>query len=147
MLFRSQVNKMRKDKEDSICEITMRKNDGALLDIVISGSPIIDVNGDVKGSVGIHWDVTDIRKMEKQIEEEKVIRQKEIMQATIHAEEQQRLVLGNELHDGVGHILTYTSLFLQMASNGAQTDPAMLGKAQVKVEEALTEVQIGRAHV
>ncbi len=136
-----QVVKTRKEKQDSIYEVKMRKHDGALLDVVISGSPIIDVNGQVRGSVGIHWDVTDIRKMEKQIDEEKVIRQKEIMQATIHAEEQQRLVLGNELHDGVGHILTYTSLFLQMASNGAQTDPAMLGKAQEKVEEALTEVR------
>lgn len=136
-----EVMKKRKEKEDSIYEIKMRRLDGSFIDVVISGSPIIDVNGQVKGSVGIHWDVTDIRKMEKQIEEEKVIRQKEIMQATIHAEEQQRLLLGNELHDGVGHILTYTSLFLQMASNGAQTDPAMLNKAQVKVEEALAEVR------
>jgi PAS domain S-box-containing protein len=135
------VVKKRKAKQDSIYEIKMRKQDGGLLDIVISGSPIMDMNGQVKGSVGIHWDVTAIRKMEKQIEEEKQIRQKEIMQATIQAEEQQRLVMGNELHDGVGHILTYTSLFLQMAFNGAQTDPAMLSKAQAKVEEALAEVR------
>jgi PAS domain S-box-containing protein len=136
-----QVHKSRSKKNDSIYEVKMSNKKGDLMDVVISGSPVIDRNGKVKGSVGIHWDVTDIRKMEQVIEEEKLSRQKDIMQATLNAEEQQREILGNELHDGVGHILTYTSLFLQMASNANSYNADLYNKAQGKVSEALNEVR------
>ncbi len=135
------VANVRKEKADSIYEVKMKKNDGVLIDVVISGSPIIDIQGNVRGSIGIHWDVTDIRKMEKMIEEEKILRQKEVMQATLNAEEQQREILGNELHDGVGHILTYTSLFLQMASDSDKGTSELFNKAHTKVEQALNEVR------
>ena len=137
----NQVVNQRKQKVDSIYEIKMKNKSGDLMDVVISGSPIVDIDGNVRGSVGIHWDVTQIRKMEKMIEDEKSMRQKDVMQATLNAEEQQRQLLGNELHDGVGHILTYTSLFLQMASSSENISPELFKKAQSKVEEALNEVR------
>jgi PAS domain S-box-containing protein len=139
--FMNKVMAERTNKVDSIYEIKMKKKKGDLIDVVISGSPIIDINGKVKGTVGIHWDVTEIRRLEKMIEEEKSIRQKEIMQATINGEEHQRSILGNELHDGVGHILTYTSLYLQMASDSPNHSPDLFKKANEKVEEALNEVR------
>jgi PAS domain S-box-containing protein len=136
-----EVEKTRMKGEESIYEIQFRKKQGDLLNVVISGSPIINSEGAVVGSVGIHWDVTHIRKMEKLIEEEKIIRQKEVMQATLKAEEQQREIIGNELHDGVGHILTYTSLFLQMAAAEETITPALIQKAKDKVEQAIHEVR------
>ena len=135
------VGTTRKQRNDSIYEIKIKKAKGELLDVVISGSPIIDLNGNVKGSVGIHWNVTEIRKLERMVEEEKLSRQKDIMKATLSAEEQQREILGNELHDGVGHILTYTSLFLQMAASSEKLSPELFEKAHVKVEQALNEVR------
>jgi PAS domain S-box-containing protein len=135
------VSNSRKQRKDSIYEVKMKKAKGELMDVVISGSPIIDLNGNVKGSVGIHWNVTEVRKLERLVEEEKLSRQKDIMKATLSAEEQQREILGNELHDGVGHILTYTSLFLQMAGNSDKMSPELFGKAQQKVEQALNEVR------
>lgn len=135
------VEKSRKQRSDSIYEVKMKKSKNELIDVVISGSPIIDLQGNVKGSVGIHWNVTEIRKMERVIEEEKLSRQKEIMQVTLNAEEQQREILGNELHDGVGHILTYTSLYLQMAANSIEFTPDTFNKAHDKVEQALNEVR------
>lgn len=137
----NQVQKERRQKKESIYEIQMIKKNGESADVVISGSPVMDINGNVKGSVGIHWDVTEIRKLERLVEEEKVNRQKEVMKATLNAEERQREVLGNELHDGVGHILTYTTLFLQMAANSDKLDPALFAKAQSKVAEAMNEVR------
>jgi PAS domain S-box-containing protein len=137
----NEVVNQRKEKIDSIYEIKMKNKSGDLMDVVISGCPIVDIKGNVRGSVGIHWDVTQIRKMEKMIEEEKSMRQKEVMRATLNAEEQQRQLLGNELHDGVGHILTYTSLFLQKAASSENNSPEAFKKSQLKVEEALNEVR------
>lgn len=135
------VANSRKQRKDSIYEVKMKKSKGELMDVVISGSPIIDLNGNVKGSVGIHWNITEVRKTERLLEEEKLSRQKDIMKATLSAEEQQREILGNELHDGVGHILTYTSLFLQMAGNSDKLSPELFEKAHIKVEQALNEVR------
>lgn len=136
-----EIDKSRRSKIESIYEIKVKKAKGEMLDLVISGSPVIDINGKVKGSIGIHWDVTQLRKMEKMIEDEKINHQNEIMKATISAEEKQREIFGNELHDGVGHILTYTSLFLQMAVGSDDIKPELINKAKDKVEEALNEIR------
>ncbi|MCX6293831.1 MAG: PAS domain S-box protein, partial [Sphingobacteriales bacterium] len=137
----NEIEKTRRNKIESIYEIKVKKAKGEMLDLVISGSPVIDINGKVKGSIGIHWDVTQLRKMEKMIEDEKINHQNEIMKATISAEEKQREIFGNELHDGVGHILTYTSLFLQMAVGSNDIKPELINKAKDKVEEALNEIR------
>jgi len=137
----NEIDKSRRKKTESIYEIKVKKAKGEMLDLVISGSPVIDVEGKVKGSIGIHWDVTHLRKMEKMIEDENINRQNEIMKATINAEEKQREIFGNELHDGVGHILTYTSLFLQMAGGADEIKPELIHKAKDKVEEALNEIR------
>lgn len=137
----NEIEKTRRNKIESIYEIKVKKAKGEMLDLVISGSPVIDISGKVKGSIGIHWDVTQLRKMEKMIEDEKINHQNEIMKATISAEEKQREIFGNELHDGVGHILTYTSLFLQMAVGSSEIKPELINKAKDKVEEALNEIR------
>jgi PAS domain S-box-containing protein len=137
----NEIDKTRRNKIESIYEIKVKKSKGEMLDLVISGSPVIDIEGKVKGSIGIHWDVTHLRKMEKMIEEEKINHQNEIMKATINAEEKQREIFGNELHDGVGHMLTYTSLFLQMAGGSDEIKPELIFKAKDKVEEALNEIR------
>lgn len=128
-------------KNESLYEIKMKVKKGEMLDVVISGSPIIDRDGKVKGSIGIHWNVTEVRKLEKMIEQEKTIRQNEVMKATLNAEEQQREFIGNELHDGVGHILTYTSLFLQMASDSQNVNTQVFKKAHDNVEKAINEIR------
>lgn len=136
-----QIQEQRKQKKDSMYEVKMQNKKGELLDVVISGSPIIDINGNTKGSIGIHWNVTEIRKMEQQIEEEKIRHQKDIMKATLNTEERQREIFGNELHDGVGHILTYTSLYLQLGANEKSIDNNYILKAKQKVDDALNEVR------
>ena len=85
------IKHKRMNRNESIYEIKMRKNKGALIDVVISGSPVLDFFGNVKGSVGIHWDVTELRKIERMLEEEKTSRQNEIMKATLEGEERQKL--------------------------------------------------------
>jgi signal transduction histidine kinase len=85
------------------------------LQTIFSTTPVYDTKGNVKSLVSILWDVTEMRRLEQAIIEEKAGRQKDIMKASIVAEELQREILGRELHDGVGHQLAYTSLFLQMA--------------------------------
>jgi PAS domain S-box-containing protein len=120
-------------------ELTNRKKE--TLKAITSITPVFDNEGKIKSIVSILLDVTGMRKLEKEIEKEKALRQIEIMKASMKAEEQQRQLLGKELHDGVGHQLAYTSLFLQMAKEQREVDASMLVKLRDQVEIALHEVK------
>jgi PAS domain S-box-containing protein len=120
-------------------DLTNRKKE--TLKAITSITPVFDNEGKIKSIVSILLDVTGMRKLEKEIEKEKALRQIEIMKASIKAEEQQRQMLGKELHDGVGHQLAYTSLFLQMAKEKHEVDSTLLGKLRDQVEIALQEVK------
>jgi PAS domain S-box-containing protein len=120
-------------------EIQNKKKD--TLQTIFSTTPVYDTKGKVKSLVSILWDVTEMRRLEQAIIEEKAGRQKDIMKASIVAEELQRELLGRELHDGVGHQLAYTSLFLQMAKEQKNIDASFMGKVRDQVELALQEVK------
>lgn len=60
------------------------------------------------------------RVLQHQLTEEKILRQKEIMQAAIDAQEKEREEIGRELHDNVNQILTTARLYLDCI-NGEQT--------------------------
>lgn len=63
-----------------------------------------------------------------EIAEQAVQRQKQITQATIDAQERERLLLGKELHDNISQHLTTTRLFLEVAKE----------KTEGEVEQMLT---------
>jgi signal transduction histidine kinase/FixJ family two-component response regulator len=46
-----------------VYEVPMRKKNGEILWALISGAPIHNLNGDVVGSIGIHYDVSDKKKL------------------------------------------------------------------------------------
>lgn len=137
----SEVNQKRVEKKESLYEVRFRHKNGKFKEVVISGSATIDNKGAVKGSVGIHWDVTSIRETQRKLEQERLNKQHEIIQASLAAEERQKEILGRDLHDGVGQMLTYTSLYLQMAANAEKYDPNAFLAARYKILNILEEVR------
>lgn len=135
------VNESRVEKKDSLYEVKFRHKNGKFLEVVISGSATIDNQGKPRGSVGIHWDVTSIRETQRRLEQERLNKQHEIIQASLAAEERQKEILGRDLHDGVGQMLTYTSLYLQMAANAEKYDPNAFVAARYKILNILEEVR------
>ena len=57
----------RKKGETNVYEIQIRHKDGHLLWVLISGAPIRNVHGEVVGSIGIHYDITDRKLLEEQL--------------------------------------------------------------------------------
>ena len=131
----------RAENKHTVYEIKIKRKDGEMIDLIISGSPITDKEGKVIGSLGIHWDVTQIRKKEREIEWEKISRERETLNITISAEEKQREIISQELHDGVGQTLAFTNLFIQKAMNSDKISPDLCMKVQEKLNEALNEVR------
>lgn len=71
----------------------------------------------IKGIVVNFRDITESVQLEEMLLQEKVNAQKAITMASIRIQENEREVIGRELHDNVNQILTSAKLFLDMTNN------------------------------
>jgi PAS domain S-box-containing protein len=124
-----------------IYEIHLKRKDGKFATVNISGAPVYDLKGNINGSVGIHWDVTAIREMEKELIDEKLNKEKQLMEARLQAEEEQRAAIGVDLHDGVGQMLAYLNLYLSLMREKEKIEITDIIKVQDNIEKTVNEVR------
>ena len=110
-------------------------------DLIISGTPIFDENGQVKGSIGIHWDITETRKIDSKFLFESIQKEKQLIEARIQAEENQREVLGRDLHDGVGQMLVYLDLYMKLLKEKKAIIHTDIEKAEITIQKILDEIR------
>jgi PAS domain S-box-containing protein len=138
----SQQQKIRKKGLESGYEMQLKRKNGELATVIISGAPLFDKKGKVRGSVGIHWDVTELRNLEKRLLEEKLAKEKELIEAKLQAEEEQRTQIGRDLHDGVGQVLAYLSLRLGLAKMKSSANLDELQQLEQSARSALEQVRL-----
>jgi PAS domain S-box-containing protein len=110
--------------------------------ILISADPILDEAGNVKRVVCSFTNITERKKLERKSFAEKMAHQRQLAQATIDGQEQERLEIGKELHDNIGQQLTTTKLFLDLAKTTAdETTQVMLNRALRNVADLINEVR------
>lgn len=103
-------DKRREDGDTSVYEIQMRKKDGSLIWVLISGAPIFDQEGNVMGSIGIHYDITARKNLENEL---KIA--KEVAEKAQEAEKQFLAIMSHEIRTplnaiiGMSHILYDTN--------------------------------------
>lgn len=127
--------------KEGLYEIKVTKKDGTTAIWVISGAPTFDMKGKVRGSIGIHWDVTEIRELENKILTDSVKKEKELMEAKLQAEEVQREMIGRDLHDGVGQMLAYLSLYFNVLKEKNSINNEDIEKAQTTLKSTIDEVR------
>lgn len=133
--------RIRKRGRDSAYELEVRRKNGTNALLVISGAPMFDLDGKVRGSIGIHWDVTEIREMEKRLLEEGLNKEKELFEARLQAEEDQRALIGRDLHDGVGQMLAYVNLYLGLIREKKVYSEAEIMQVEKVVQQTLEQVR------
>jgi len=82
---------LRLEERPSSYEVQLRKKSGALMWVIISGSPLFDEQGKMVGSLGIHFDITDRKNLESEIK--KAYREVEI------SREAEKAFLANISHE------------------------------------------------
>jgi PAS domain S-box-containing protein len=109
-LHQEQINTRNKGKT-GIYEVRIRKKNGELIWVLISGAPFYDEHGNVAGSIGIHYDITNRKQLEQ-----------ELIQAKSKAEsaqEAEKLFLASMSHEirtplnaiiGMSHLMSETNL-------------------------------------
>jgi PAS domain S-box-containing protein len=134
-------NALREKGKGSVYELTLQRKDGILITSVISGAPVFDLQGHVKGSVGIHWDVTKIRSMEKTMLEQEVRKEQELAEARLQAEDQQRYEIGQDLHDGVGQMLVYINMYIGMLKSKGTLTKKELTALEKALQNTIDQVR------
>lgn len=136
-----QEQRNRQHGKEGLYEIRIRKKDGSFATWIISGAPTFDLKGKVRGSIGIHWDVTEVRNLENKILFESVQKEKELMEARLQAEEEQRDVIGRDLHDGVGQMLAYISVYFNLLKEKDSITFEDIETAQATINRTTDEVR------
>jgi PAS domain S-box-containing protein len=83
--------------------------------MMMNSNPILDEAGNIKHVVCSVMDLTERKKLEKQLISDQVSLQHQLTQATIDGQENERRAIGEELHDNIGQQLTTIKLFLDYA--------------------------------
>jgi two-component system, NarL family, sensor histidine kinase UhpB len=96
-------------------EYQFRTEDGDYKYIYDRGYVSRDHNGKPVRIIGAANDITEKRKLQKALQEEKQRQQKAVSEATIRGQENERKQLGIELHDNITQILATSRLYLESA--------------------------------
>lgn len=82
----------------------------------MSANPIFNKQGEYKGALAMISDISDKVKLQEQLMNEQMNRQREIVKAVMIAQEKERNHLGREMHDNINQILLAAKLFLCTAA-------------------------------
>lgn len=102
--------------------------------------------------MGIIRDVTDIRKMQRAMEQDRldlqVQEQKRINRAVIKAQERERNIIGRELHDNVNQLLASTRMVLSTAKAKTGGKKEFVDKSIRLIDATINEIRIlSKKHV
>jgi two-component system sensor histidine kinase UhpB len=90
---------------------------------------------------GAMTDITGRRELEKALSEQKLFQQKLITETTIDAQENERGMLGRELHDNINQILAAAKMYIGMAKAGKSNTPELLQDGFNLVDNAMEEIR------
>ena len=104
------------------------------------------------GIMAIVRDVTDIRRLQREMEkermEQKVQEQKKTTRAVIKAQERERNIIGMELHDNVNQLLASTRMCLSTAKSSVAGKLEFVDKCIRLIDASVFEIRVlSRKHV
>src|SRR5579859_269052 len=86
-------------------------------------------------------DVTERIKLENELNEQRLNRQKQITEAVILAQEKERTEIGKELHDNVNQILGASNLYINTAMTDEDMRQELLERSTELVSKAINEIR------
>jgi two-component system, NarL family, sensor histidine kinase UhpB len=86
-------------------------------------------------------DVTERIQLEKELNEQRMTRQRQITEAVILAQEKERTEIGKELHDNVNQILGASNLYINTAMTDEDLRQELLERSTGLVSKAINEIR------
>jgi PAS domain S-box-containing protein len=127
-LVRTVLNKVLKAPNQYTFELEyrFRRDDGEYAHIYDRGILLKDEKDNPVRIIGSAEDISERKRLEKELLRNELEYQRLIHQATIDSQEKERAEIGKELHDNINQVLTTTKLYLDLAlTNSAMKDELM----------------------
>jgi PAS domain S-box-containing protein len=113
--FMERQNQKRREGQTSVYEVQIKRKDGKLVWVLISGAPFYDEKGKVAGSIGIHYDISEQKQLQKELEEARQQAEK-----ARDAEKEFLANMSHEIRNPINSIIGLTHLLFDTASSPEQ---------------------------
>ncbi|GAB5553576.1 MAG: hypothetical protein Sapg2KO_31670 [Saprospiraceae bacterium] len=127
-----QQQERRKTGQAGVYEVELLKKDGDRIWVIISGVPILGNHGETIGSMGIHFDISDLKKLQKELESAKMI-----AEAAQQAEKQFLANMSHEIRTPLNAIIGMTHLLADTQLSSDQTDFINVLKSSADILQGL----------
>jgi signal transduction histidine kinase len=124
-------------KKSGIWEHKKKNDEIMILDI---SSHKIEYKGRA-AVLAIHNNITEKIRLEEKLEEEKLLKQKEINEAMIQVQEKERYEISTELHDNVNQQLTVAMMYIASAEQKSPESAELLKQSSGFVLNAIEEIR------
>jgi PAS domain S-box-containing protein len=91
--------------------------------------------------IGSLRDVTEVKELENQLAEERLIRQKEFSENVIKVLEREKTLIGYELHDNINPLLAVSKLYVGMLQPANDEEKEIKNKSMEQIAAAIEEIR------
>jgi PAS domain S-box-containing protein len=112
-----------------------------VVSLIFNGIVLRDSKGKAYRVIGYMLDQDRNRVIDEKIKLEIMLREQQIVAATIDAEEQVRSDIGKELHDNVNQLLGASKMYLEMAKRGGPSSEMYLNRSSQYTITAIEEIR------
>ncbi len=117
------------------------RNDGSIAWVNINALILRSKNETALRVVGVMHDITEVRKLQHELVECEMQKQKQMAEITLQAQEKERMEIGKELHDNVNQLLATAKIMIDTARNIPDMHDLCLAKSQESIIEAIQELR------
>jgi PAS domain S-box-containing protein len=122
-------------------EYRFRRDDGSYAHVYDRGILLKDENERPIRMIGSAQDISERKRLEKELLENELQYQRIIHQTTIDSQERERAEIGKELHDNINQVLTTTKLYLDLAQTNAELKDELLAKSMDSINQVIQEIR------
>jgi len=123
-------------------ECKVLRDDGSPRHISEKGYAMRNEKGELIRLVGTSRDISELLELEQKLEEERKIKQDDITNAVIAAQERERENLGKELHDNINQILATAKLYIEYSMQNPAKRKEFLSSAMKLILSAVEEIRM-----
>lgn len=122
-------------------EYRFRCADGTYKEVLNRSFLLLDEHKKAYKIIGALSDLTEKKKLERELADERLEQQKLITAITIRAQEKERSELGRELHDNISQMLAVVKLYLGMLKNGQDPNGDLVTKSYDHLDTTIEEIR------
>jgi PAS domain S-box-containing protein len=122
-------------------EYRFMREDGTYAFVYDRGILLRNDQGKPYRMIGAAHDITERKRLEKELIDKELEKQRAINRATIDTQEQERTEIGKELHDNVNQVLTTTKLYLEIATGNPEMKDQLIEKSIKNVIYVINEIR------